>query len=673
MWDVEQRILVLSVDLAGDGSGVTDGHKLMTVDSSHSQLLQILPLRARNGFTIVTYSPIVQQFSFWKIEDEDYISEESIGHIHPHAKLLPPIQDLIEVTGWSIESFHFHHNSEHSNDHWTLWLLVRAGHSYHCMTMEFGAKDIRDDFFQVQQQNCSIVTTDTTSADPIPSFLDITSNARSSSLDNLNDSLSERWLRFLFCSGKFTLTTLKTALKIYCKGTNHTSQKPYDSSNLARALSDRLLDAVSAQVSTQSTNSANGSTSSETELLHQWQVVYGVVRNLQKQQEQAICLSYDTNAGAPWIVFANQISPLRKSSDLEMLWNNRSTVAPLMQSGSADPLGKHLKASSNMQSCQLVLVISSFSRLLSAEFRDGFDDIVQQDALQPFSSDIIIRMTEVYERSKFAGRVRDDGYNSFLESVEAFGGFYQLTSKKFKTLLKLLDEQQHGKALKRQLTYFGAKYLVHGAQQVLNSGINVLLALLRFMVFLCVELEEDDLPKDLDVTEIYEAAIAKLKTYVTLRWLAETMVATKLLEQNSRDTDEMTHSGSILWQTIYEQIFVGDFPDIRTPRVSSLELLTYWSRIWILGSRLNDKPQDTLAYILGTLIKREETTLAAHCLRFCADDAWMLYLKGRLALQENSFVEAAECFDQALPDLGAYYLHVDDFAITDLNPTSIQF
>lgn len=103
--------------------------------------------------------------------------------------------------------------------------------------------------------------------------------------------------------------------------------------------------------------------------------------------------------------------------------------------------------------------------------------------------------------------------------------------------------------------------------------------------------------------------------------------------------------------TLLESIFIGDWPDMRSPQEPMSSLITYWSRAWTFGMDLGNEYEGVTAHILSSLLKSEDSQLALEFARFVPSSPWTTYLRARLSVAEGEYAYAAEYYTQAMEGL----------------------
>ncbi|KAK3066838.1 hypothetical protein LTS18_001468, partial [Coniosporium uncinatum] len=80
------------------------------IPPTQSQLLQILNVQGsydsdRYGYHVVTFSPAHHRFKFWAVRDAAD-STRGIRDVHDDISFVPPIDELMDISVWTLDGFH---------------------------------------------------------------------------------------------------------------------------------------------------------------------------------------------------------------------------------------------------------------------------------------------------------------------------------------------------------------------------------------------------------------------------------------------------------------------------------------------------------------------------------------------------------------------------------------
>ena len=261
----------------------------------------------------------------------------------------------------------------------------------------------------------------------------------------------------------------------------------------------------------------------QNEVASQWQIYYGVVKDLHKRRGQILSLAFDPEEELAWIIMTDQISPVRQCSLPEVLWHNRENFAQLQVVRPEMMLLQALSTPEDATIGQLFNAISTFRNMLPKNFLSSFKSILQPYILRDIGDDVQQRIQSIYDASGMADQISEEDYNKLTAEVNAFGGWPKLNNQIFAKALVLLRETQRGHVQNKHLTRYGARMLMRGAQETLQLGRDILMDMLLFVVFVGADLEDDEeLFKDFDSAEAFVAIMQGAKECDMLDWMAST-------------------------------------------------------------------------------------------------------------------------------------------------------
>jgi len=659
-WEIGTGKLVLNIDLVGDPSRDLQKPVDHLLDPQQSQLLRIVPSRVPGEYVVVTYSPFSRQFKFWDIRDLD-AQAHGIQDLRQDMKLAPPIEDLTETAVWSLETFH-PRAPRSAGEAWRIWLFVRCGAKCSTFKLDYNLDDHASNLSHAWKNNWTAVDSGLNTVEELKKNVDapVEFDANAENVD-----IVDKWCDFMFRPGRFTAPTLETALTVFWSSLGRGPQATHSSiTNSTRPMKERVCEAVG--VSVELTHSSDGTPLYERytqDIVAQWRTFYGVVRDLHKRRSDPLTLTYDVQLDAPWLVMSDQIAPVKALSECEVLWHNRSSLHDLEEQQSNSILVQSLADPRNAALGQLFYAVDVLRASLPSSFIQSFSSFVKQESLQNLDNadgqdDGIYDVQAIYDKSGFLGQVSDDDYNLLTDALEPLGGLGSLDSDIFLGVLDFLEEARQGSPQNRQLTRYGARALIRGAQETLELGLNILLDLMLLTVFIGAELEEDTVPADFDASAVMMALMNKAKEYWLLNWLASSV-----RQESSQETDETKESKELVRAnhiqstastaqalTVFESMFLGDWASMETPNaiaVSQPLLLSYWSRAWTFGMRLSKQYAQVTTHVMATLIKHGDLSLATQFQKFLPESPWAYYLQARLQLALGEHQQASLLFEAA--------------------------
>ncbi|KAI9708280.1 MAG: hypothetical protein M1828_003009 [Chrysothrix sp. TS-e1954] len=668
VWDISTGKVTVEKDLAGNLERDFQKPFENLIDPSCTQALQLSPSSTDNGYNVITFSPQTRCFIFWAVSD-DGASEISLENPFPNSNISIPSEKLFGNPAFSIESFHMHQSgSGKSSDSRAMWILARCAGKYHTLNIKFNPRNPVPRFgsatsWMSVQHDLSVTNNSKESLD-----LPIDPSKSNTITDPL--SVSERWAMFLTRSGRYSMATLETALAIYQRSLSKGRRfSATSSANPHASLRERMLETVAAASSLSSHADEVDFQGYDTDIAAQWQVFYGVVQDLQKQREQVLSLAFDEEENQPWLCFADCISPLRSCNDVELLWNNRTRYAQLDLSHKqqADsPLVKMLYQSDSAASGQLFYALDVFRKSFPKRTLNTFRDALLEETIHESLSTLAPSLQSLYDRSGLDGQINDDDYSKLIDALKPFGGFDELDTDAFLRVLRLFAQPQRGHPQSREVTRYGMRLLIEGAQDTVELASDILLDLLLLLTFMVGEIDPADLPKSFDPEQCYSGIRQKIQEHEILKWLMNAPVQSLSpaeTDEATNDKKRVSENSSSSPSTLFECLYLNDWRDMKIPKKDSMELLTYWCGAWCYGPRLKEQYEATVADIMAMLLQTRHFDYAVTFLKYMPNTPWSTYLRARLYLAINDFQRAAFLFRQAANDLVAnFYVEQYDTA-----------
>jgi DNA repair protein RAD51/nuclear pore complex protein Nup160 len=651
------------MDLLGsDDRALEKANNSYFISPSQSTLLAVIPGQPSGPsggiggaqYHVVTYSPKQHRFKFWGVRDAND-SQHGLYDICQDADLIPPIDELMNTSVWTLEEFHVIPGPSG----WAatqIWIRARSGPSSRVYSLKFDPSDDHNTLTQAWKNNWVSVDTGPLTVEGLKN------NSANPSEQGLNAiegdcDLFQQWLDFLFFPGRFSLATLETALLIFKKGLERTRTSKSSSKG---SLKERICVAVT----TLASNPQPGAVDAEQfddALRTQWQSFYGLVKDLHKRRGESLSLAYDRQAEAPWLALSDHLSAIRSCSDIEISRLNASALASSRPFSA--PLKKALQKAELRDVPRLLNAASSFRQRLPAFVQQEVQRQIEMDLLQSRSLTLIDRMEWVENHSELSQHVSDEDLSMLVEELGT--EVKNLNTDVFLRAIQTLGQEDHGRINSRkQTTRFGLKSLLQVSQETLEADHNILLDLLVLVLFMFVELEGET-PDHFDASEVFVELIGQYKDCMTVSWLASTVWAHQTATGPASEHVNRTLSETLkiskrlpLTQTVLEGIYGERAFELPLPNDLKTNLLTRWSRGWI-ALVFKDGNYDTVVEdTMGILLFQREYNLALDFSKFLPEGNWATYLKGRLhiAFGENNL--AAICFQKAAFSLSKYKMQV---------------
>lgn len=654
-FNVETGKLTMQQDLLHNPDGAQERNQPSYIGPSHATLMQVvnIPGGAGADYHIVTYSPSHHQFKFWGVRDADD-DANGIYDAKPDVNFIPPVDDLMEVTVWTMEEFFVIPGPAQ----WRgteLWIRARSGPSSKVYSLRFNLDDDPNRLAQVWKTEWTSVDSGPLTTEALKRNPMNPGDQEPDSLDLSEFGLTEQWLEFLFYPGRFSIATLETALLIYRKG--------LERGRSTRAAKGSLKDRLCATVTAFATKGLDNTTESsqyELAIAEQWQAFYGLVKDLHKRRSESLALVYDYELDMPWLVLSDYVSAIRKCSQSEVITSNAAALSggPHLKA----PLRKALPKHKPQDVSRLINAAASFRRRFPAAFQQELKRQVELDLLQTRSLTIVDRMEEMEANCDLTQLITEEDLATLVEELGM--EVKQLNNDVFLHALETLcfEEQGHPHKIqqivrnRQQIARYGLSSLLRISQETLEASYNILLDLLFLILFMQFE---EDLSEDFDASEIFVELVDQFRDFLVVNWLVSTVWAHQSPTGPSSEAlmkalDETYRASSRfpMTQTVLEGIYGHKAFDLPIPSGLKSELLTYWSRGWLSSIFKDENLDSVVENIMGILLAQKEYALAMDFSKLLPDGNWSTYLKGRMhiALGENSL--ASVCFQKVAYNLG---------------------
>ncbi|KAF2866775.1 nucleoporin Nup120/160-domain-containing protein [Massariosphaeria phaeospora] len=664
-WNVSSGKLGMQLDLLGEIERLDERTTPYFIGPSQPNLMAVVDIPGPSTgalYYVVTYSPKQHQFKFWGIRDAD--EDDSIAgwfDTHSDVPFIPPVDDLMDATVWTLEEFHVIPGPAG----WRgaeLWIRARSGPSSKIYSLTFSLLDEPGELAHAWKNNWTTVNPGPLTVDCLKKNPTNPSEQDLDSLELYEWSFSEQWLDFLFYPGRFTIPTLESALLIF--------RKAQDRGRSARppprgSLKERICNTIAASVPRGPGGTINDGKYEEA-VAAQWQSFYGLVKDLHKRRGETLSLVYDHELGMPWLVLSDYLSVIRRCSDPETIFLNKEIL--LTSKRASGPLRNALSTPDSWNVLRLLNAAASFRRNLPSSFQRQFKRQVETDLLHNRATSIIERLEVMEQDSALLEYVTDEDLAGFVDQLGM--EVKDLTTETFIRAIQILGQEDQGRAMRKQITRFGINALVSVSQETLLTNQDVLLDLLALTLFMHFE---PDISEEFDSAEVFVELVNQLKDYVLLNWMATTTWAhqtpngpstTALMK--SLDETHKTSSKFPFTQTVLEGILGHRSFECSFPQGLKAEVFTYWSGVWMTLLFQDQAFDVAVEDIMAKLLFQKEFELAVDFSKFLADSNWATYLKGRMhaALGENTL--ASVCFQKA-----AYHLALGMFSVDDADTAAL--
>jgi hypothetical protein len=658
-WNVATGKLGAHVDLCGQlDAALEKAGSSYAIGPSQSTLMAVVPpapLGPAGDFRgahyhLLTYSPKQHQFKLWGVRDADD-SVRGFYDLCPDSELVPPIDELMNTTVWTLEEFHMVARPT-GWEGTELWVRARSGPSSRVYALMFDPTEDPETLTQVWKKDWRSVDAGPLSMDGLKRN-PANPSERSTNATEGSSDIFQQWLDFLFYPGRFSTASLETALLIFRRGLEQTRA----GKNASRgSLKERLCAAITSLAGSVQSGKEEAE-DLDKNVAAQWQAFYGLVKDMHKRRGESLSLAYDRETGMPWLAMSDHLSAIRNCSVAEIATLNAAALSSPKQISA--PLRKALGKSTTRKVPRLLNAASSFRQRLPHSVQQEVQRQIETDLLQSRSLTIVDRMELIESHSDLLEHVSDEDLSLLVEELGT--EVKDLTTDTFLRAVQTLGYEDEGRInTRKQTARFGLKALLQVSQETLQTDHSILLDLLVLVLVMFVELEGET-PDEFDASEIFQELLVQYKDCMTVSWLASTIWTRPTATGPASASLNQTLSGTLksgkklpLTQTVLEGIY-GEYAfDMPLPSEPRTNLLTHWSRAWIASVFKDGNYDSVIEDTMGKLLSQKEYGLALEFSKFLPDGNWATYLKGRLhvALGENDV--AAICFQKAAYSLGKY-------------------
>lgn len=583
-----------------------------TIDPSQTNLVQIVGRNPRQRIC-ATYSPLgAGEFKFWKIvaKDDHTITVEDI---FPKNSLIPLTPSSSDV--WTMADFVLSSPADSAIQLWTLW---KNNMTYRIQRLELD----RHNMSQTWEDSWDGVYVDTS-----------ISQAETSGPCDPTD-VTEKWLQMILKPGRFTKTTLETALSIYERGLG-TNKELGKGRGIAESICSVLGSTVTLdRGSSGAMDYEQFRATSETH----WRRFYRLLVELDKQRGEAIGLALDPDSGLAWVVCADFLSAIRECSTLERLYHN-------------------LSRPEEEQVDQAALISSALS------FMDGFGDnflqlckaVLKSELYEDSAQTDLERIQNFSDKSGFWRGITDEDCNQVIDALGQ--NFGTVTDQLYADVLGLMAAPVDAKMrnLRHPLTEFGRKLIVKAVQESIELQWQVCFSQLILLVHMEFEFDQeaDALHHRVDIGSIFRQLVSALRRLELLKWLAKTEISVPVSRPDKGGSPTASKKGNEEVQIVTAlEANVGHllgFANVKNePLATTMTDLV--ANLCASDSDIEVSP----SLVQCSLIKRERADLALDLVPFCDRDPFSVYVQGRVLLALKDFGSAAINFRKAAIGMSKY-------------------
>ncbi|KAK4128364.1 hypothetical protein N657DRAFT_607667 [Parathielavia appendiculata] len=619
VWDVRTGQILYTGDILNTSRDPQEVGK-WTVDPSQGNLIRILD-NSCGQCSVVTYSGVgAGEFKFWKVKANDQGSIH-VADCFPDAHLVPPSPTSLDV--WNLADFAVAQQPD-GPELWTMW---KNNTSYRVHRLQVQPRNTKDPFGDGWKA--------VHIANTVPPV-------RASGPWNPTDS-TEKWLDLIFFPGRFSKSTLETALAMYEKGLGTYKEAP---SKAGRSIAESIC-SVLGSTTTLDRTSAGGAdydqfrNTSET----QWMRFWRLLLELDKQRGEALSLVFDPVEGMIWVACADLIAAVRQCSDLDGLYHNllspeknNEDVAALISAG--------------------LTFVDSFSDSMYQLSRAALRAELYEDSARSDSE----RMQLFLDRAGFWPSITDE---DCAQVIDTLGQNYQMvTARLYDDLFDLITatSEANSQELREPFTGFGRKLVVRAVQETTELHWQILFSQLILLVHMEFDIESEDAPSlhsRFEVGSVYRRLIDALRRLEHLRWMAKTE-----LSCSSKSGGSGSSSPSLIKRSQDENNTKTALEGLTghlfgLPESNNMPLL---SSITDLVLDLCAPSSTTVLYtwlIQCWLLKQDRPDLALELHSFADQDPFSIYIQGRVFFALRDHDTASFYFRRAAIGLSISIKHLD--------------
>ena len=608
VWDVKTGQILYTGDILDLGRDPQSIGK-WTIEPSQNNLVRILD-RGHGQCLVVTFSPLgAGEFKFWQVKANNQGSIH-VADLFAHDKLVPPSPPGSSDV-WTMADFAV---TEHEHGP-QLWIMWKANITHRIQTLQVFPRNDTGPFADGWRGVFADSTVPTAETSGPCDSVDAT----------------EKWLELILFPGRFSKTTLDTALAMYQKGLGTPKDaSAKESKNIAEAIC-----AVLGSTATLERHSAGGMdyeqfrSTSET----QWRRFYRLLIELEKQRGEALSLVLDPGSNIVWTICADYAAAIRQCGNLDRVCHNLQVpgrddqdVASLVSAG--------------------LNFIGNFSDNMLQLARAALQSELFEDSARPDDE----RIQQFFDKAGFWRQITDQDCSEVLEALGS--NFRIVTSRLYQDLFDLVatPSDPNGHEFEHPFTHFGRKFALRTVQETVDVHWQVLFSQLILLVHMELEADNDEvaLHSRFDLGRVYRQLVIALRRLELIKWMVKTQVSVSAAKSDRASSGSFSPTatrktgddvqiitafeglvGHLLGPADPERLQDGITNlavDICAPE-SPTELLPYLHQCWLL--------------------KHDRPDLAAELSPFSSQDPFSTYIQGRVYLALRDFETAALCFEKA--------------------------
>jgi nuclear pore complex protein Nup160 len=590
-----------------------EGHEnAKRIEPENSQLVRVYSENEDTAL-VVTYSPLGSgQFKFWRVVPEGDGNLKLID-LFPD-NVLEPQRSTHQV--WTLADFALVIDKVDINN-FTLWILWKNNTASRVQRLLFESRS------ESQVRNAWAEGW----VDMAPETLGreaVTPKAYSGDPSDVTD----QWLQYILSPGRFTRATIETALAIY-------GQSPGQHAIRKNAILPERICSVVASTATLDRTS-DGRIDYErfrNATFEQWYSFHHLLQDLDKKRGEALSMVIDPQGDMPWVISADGITAVRECSGLERLWYNNEEV---VLSGEDELIARPIFAA------------LSFVNRFWAQVKISCKAMLLEEIFEEPSLTDLARMRVFYDKCDLSNEVGDFDYNELLKNLG--GSFKYITFEVCNDILQLMMPTMDAekRPLELPLAEIGNKLVLKGVQKTIELHRRVCFDFLVLLVFIEAEINNGEEGIQFETATVFRQLVFILRRLELINWLASTQISLPLpktgrsnsiTEKSSKKQAPRVETITVL-EGLLRHLFGLDLKeDEAMPKAVTEVLLTICDP--------DSEYELHSAPIQCFLLKHDRPDLAMEFSRFAGQDAFSIYIQGRVHLAANEPETAATFFKKA--------------------------
>ncbi|KAK3394586.1 nucleoporin Nup120/160-domain-containing protein [Podospora didyma] len=621
VWDVRTGQILYTGDILNAKRDPQDVGKWV-IDPSQINLIQIVE-NGEGQCLVTTFSPVgAGEFKFWKVKANNQGSIH-VADCFPNAKLIPPSPSSLDV--WTLADFAVAEQADGPE----LWSLWKNNTTYRVQKLQIHPRStspFADGWKSVHVENAVPAAQTSGPCDPIDS--------------------TEKWLSLIFFPGRFSKSTIETALAIYEKGLGTYKES---TSRAGKNLAESICSVLGSTTTLDRTSAGaldydQFRGTSET----QWMRFWRLLLELDKQRGEALSLIYDPRDGMIWVACADCISAVRQCSDLDRNYYNL-----------------HSPEAQNEDVAALVSAGLNFLDTFSDSMIQQSEAALRAELYEESNDSDDKRIQNFYDKAGFWSQVVDE---DCIPLVEALGqNFRIVTPRLYEDLFGMIhaSSDANSQDLRQPFTAFGRKVVVRSVQETIELHWQILFSQLILLVQMEYDPdnEEDALHARFDIGSEYRRLVDALRRLEHLRWMAKTELSIPVSKADRSSSGPGTSSptsrrGSE--ETYTQTVLEGGLGHLfGLPESNNLPLLDSITEVVLDLCSPNSSTMLRTALLQCWLLKQDRPDLALELDPFADQDAFSTYVQGRVFLSLKDYDTAALYFRKASIGLSIAMKHVE--------------